>query len=320
MKKLSYTIIVLLCIFAYSCKDIIEEDLSEQTVIINAPPNNYVTESITQTFWWNKLEGAQKYNLQIVSPSFSSVETLVLDTNVSGDKYTYTLNPGNYEWRIKAYNASSETAYTTYTITIDSTADLSSQQVVLISPVNQLATNSITITFQWYHLYNAVDYRFEIRTPDWNGDLVINPMITEHDTLTLTLAEGFYVWGVQAQNSTSSSPFSSRSLVVDTTSPGIPVLLLPADDAVINDSTLTNSNILFNWQRGTNTGSAIWDSLYVGTDSTFSGGLIISAYLSDTSYTYSFSNGNDYYWKVRSIDDAGNYGGYSVIRKFTYEE
>lgn len=303
-----------------SCKDIQEEDLSDTSVVLFAPANETSTDVLTHTFWWSEIEGADKYNIQIASPSFLTPDYLVLDSNVTINKYTYTLNPGTYEWRVKAFNGAYETYYTTYSLKIDSTPDLSGQQVVLISPSDNLASNNMTFTFQWYELYNAEDYRFEIRTPDWNGSLVIPPQITQYDTISLTLDEGFYVWGVQAQNVTSNSPFSSRSLIVDTTAPNTPTLIYPNVNEVINDSTLTNSIITFEWQRGADYGSSIKDSLYVSSDSLFLSGIIVSTYVTDTVYSNTMTTGNDYFWKVRSIDAVGNYSNYSVTRKFTYEE
>lgn len=315
-----FIVITAFILFVTSCKDIQEEDISGLTVVLHTPANSTTTEVLTHTFWWSKIDGATEYNLQIASPSFLTPEYLILDSNVTSNKYTFTLNPGSYEWRVKAMNGAYETDYTTYTLQIDSTPDLSGQQIVLISPNDNFATNNQTITFKWYTLYNADDYRFEIRTPDWNGSLAYPVTITQYDTLNITLNEGFYVWGVQGQNLTSNSPFSSRSIVIDTTSPGIPVLTYPSDDATINDSTLTNSEITFRWQRGSNSGSEIKDSLYVSTDSLFLSGIIVSVHLADTVYTKAMTTEDEYFWKVRSIDAAGNYGNNSVIRKFVYEK
>ena len=55
------------------CRDIIEEDLSEATIALNAPGNNLTSTSLTQTFWWDEVVGATFYNIQIVSPNFNNI-------------------------------------------------------------------------------------------------------------------------------------------------------------------------------------------------------------------------------------------------------
>lgn len=319
--SLMHAVIVLfvIAISICSCKDVFEEDLAKKTVTINSPQNALQTTNLTQTFWWEPVEGAIKYNLQIVSPTFLNIQKLVLDTNVTICKFEYTLNPGLYEWRVKAFNSSSYTPYITYSLQVDSTADLSNQQIVLIAPGSSFATNQTGISFSWYSLYNAEDYRFELRNSDWNGSLVINPIITTYDTVNLALAEGTYAWGVQAHNSTSNSPFSTRIITIDLTNPNIPLLSYPAANITINDSTLTASTITFGWLRGSNTGSAIQDSLYIANDSLFSN-IFDSAVLADTTYSKSFTSAGSYFWKVRSYDAAGNKSSYSVTRKFIYEK
>jgi len=302
------------------CKDIIEDDLSDRTITINAPLNGLVTTTLTHTFWWNKIEYATKYQLQIVSPSFIAVEKLILDTNISTNQFQYTLTPDTFEWRVRAYNNSSTTAFVTYTIIIDSTANLDGQQVVLISPVANFATNQLTQAFKWYELYNADDYRFEIRSPDWNGSLVYNPVITAYDTISFTLPEGSYTWGVQAQNVTSSSQFSTRTLIIDNTNPNIPTLQSPVNGATVYDSTLTNSTIIFRWKRGYDSGSTIHDSLYLAKDSIFSiANTELAISLTDTTYSYPMQTTGTYYWKVKSIDAAGNKSSFCTKWKFVYQ-
>jgi len=64
-----------------------------------------------QLFWWETIEEALKYNLQIVEGNFTNPHAFVADTNVSGDKFQIDLVPGEYEWRISAWNNYSETEY-----------------------------------------------------------------------------------------------------------------------------------------------------------------------------------------------------------------
>lgn len=308
-----FFLLIILPSFLTSCKDVFEEDISEDSIVIVSPPNNLETNQSTITFWWNELDGARKYNLQIVSKTFSYVERLVLDTNVTTDRFQVYLEPGEYQWRIKGFNNGSETPYTTLSLKIDSTSDLSQEQVILISPTDNYSTNETNPVFSWYQLYNADDYRFEIRTPDWNGSLALNPEIVTGGNYTpTTLPEGTYEWGVQAQNSISNTPFSVRKITVDRTNPGTPTLLSPA-----NQSLISNSAFSFSWNRITDSGTAIQDSLTVYSDSVLTT-QVKSYFTSLTTQTDSLGTGK-YYWRVRSIDQAGNKSNYSQVFSFTVQ-
>jgi len=186
------------CILIYTCKpDFIEIDLSDKQVVLLSPSDNYQTSTLTQTFWWEYTEGALGYELQIVSPSFANTTQLILNISTDSTRFDYTLNPGSYEWRVRAYNGSSTTAYTTYSIKIDSTGSVSSQVLVLISPVDNIITNQMSHTFKWDTLYNADDYRFEIASPDFNGT-VVKTEISTGDSATYTFtSEGQYEWRVR---------------------------------------------------------------------------------------------------------------------------
>lgn len=307
--------VLLMATLLWTCKpDFIEEDLSKSAVTLISPVNNLNTVSLTQIFWWDEVEGATGYEIQVISPSIASPAILVLDSNTVVNQYTLTLSPGSYEWQVRAYNGSSTTPFTIFGLTIDSTPDLSSQIIVLSSPVNNLITNQITVTFNWDTLYNADDYRFEIATPDFNGTQELAAQTLTIDSFTHTFSqEGVFQWRVRGQNAFSNTPYSTNSIEIDTTMPNIPLLISPAHNDTLSDSTA----ISLSWDRGTVTGSTIMDSLYIYADT----GMVIllnSIYTANPSFTDSL--GVDvYYWRVISIDAANNKSGYSVLRKFTVQ-
>jgi len=75
-------------------------------------------------------------------------------------------------------------------------------------------------------------------------------------------------------------------------------------------------NTLF-WNRGTETGSSITDSLYIYNDSLMTN-LNTGIYTTGTSYSDSLGVGS-YFWRVRSIDAATNKSNYSALNKFTIQ-
>ncbi|MCD4711429.1 MAG: hypothetical protein K8R52_11340 [Bacteroidales bacterium] len=108
-------------LFSSGCSIIFEEDLSEEIVYVNMPIDGTVSQDQSQLFWWEMVDGAIGYNLQIVEGTFSDPLFLVMDTNATGDKFLFDLLPGEYEWRINGWNNYSETGYFYNLLTITDT-------------------------------------------------------------------------------------------------------------------------------------------------------------------------------------------------------
>lgn len=293
--------------------DFIEYDLSKESITILSPPNNHITTTSSVKFWWEELKGANGYRLQLAAPTFDNIQDYLLDTSIAYNSFTYTLEPGVYEWRLYAMNGSSSSLATTYSITVDSSNDLSIQTLGLILPSNGSIVNSMTITFKWNTLYNASDYRLEVASPDFNGVASINAVVTVEDSSVQTFSEeGHYQWRVRGQSSTSNTPFTTFAFEIDTTSPNTPVLLTPMMNEVLTDSIVS-----FTWDGGIVTGSDIIDSLYVYSDSLLSNEIVRYG-TSATSFIDTLIGGS-YFWTVGSMDAAGNVSAYSTLSKFTIQ-
>jgi len=104
------------------CNIIFEDDLSEDSITINMPVDGTVTLDQSQLFWWEMLDGALGYNLQIVQGTFENPSHLVVDTSAASDKILFDLLPGQYEWRINGWNNYSETEYMYQMLTIEDSA------------------------------------------------------------------------------------------------------------------------------------------------------------------------------------------------------
>src|SRR5579863_6157518 len=108
MKKSSFLYLLLTLLtgmtWLSSCDDIIEPSISKGQVQLEAPVNQYTSTSYTINFWWDQLDHALSYHLQVVTPNFAAPGSLVLDTIVTSYKFTFTLSPGNYQWRVMAEN------------------------------------------------------------------------------------------------------------------------------------------------------------------------------------------------------------------------
>ena len=310
MRYKLYILIGLVLISLASCEDFFEKNISRSRVYLLSPPDGLVSIIVSQTFWWQELDGAVEYNLQIVSPSFSHIERLCLDTNIAFNKFTFSVLPGTYEWRVKAFNFSSETPWSIHTLTIDSTTDISHQTIMLLTPADKDTTNTLTFFFSWEQLYNADNYNYQV---DYNTSQIVS-MDMEGDSITLffTEGDGSYSWKVRGQNSISNTQYSFRSFYIDTEPPPVPQLVTPAPNAVLPDST-----VYFSWNRPVQTGSSVRDSLLIANDSLFQQ-LVDAQFLTVPEFTDSLGLGI-YYWKVRSIDKAGNKSNYSAFRKCTIQ-
>jgi len=122
MNRKNLRILIALLILG-GCNIIFEDDLSEEIISINMPVDGTVTLDPSQLFWWEILDGAIGYNLQIVKGTFENPSYLVVDTSAASDKIHFDLLPGDYEWRINGWNTYSETDYVYQLLTIeDSTA------------------------------------------------------------------------------------------------------------------------------------------------------------------------------------------------------
>lgn len=316
MKKILRNVLLLtaISILFSACDDFIEKNIEDDYVTLIAPANNLTTIQLTHTFWWDWLDGAEYYNMQIVEGTFSTVTSFVLDTIISDNKFAYTLYPGSFQWRVRGENNGGVTNFTTFNLTIDSSLNISTQQVILASPANNYITNNDLITIAWNALLNADDYQIEVHQTTWAGSLVLGPKVVTSITDTFTLLEGTFVWGVQGRNSITgtSTAFSQRTITIDTTAPNVVTLNLPVD----ND-TLSNGYNTFTWTQGTNTGTPLTDdiSFYSNAAATT---LIKSVQAINSSHQDSLGLGT-FYWRVKSTDAAGNIGTASSIRKIVIQ-
>lgn len=305
-------LLLMLLVTIAGCKDVFEEDLSDVTVTLISPGNGVETDQLQQLFSWEFVEDAIDYRIQIVKPNFAAIEKLELDSFTVNTNYSITLTPGVYEWRVKAFNGSSETAWTTSSFSIDSTNNISSITVQLESP--NIYSNESRPTFSWEDIDIAEYYLFEIYENSFDGGNSILP-IQKTSTNSLRadddLEEGTYEWGVSAASGLNQTLVSIQTLVIDQTDPTTPNLEEPEDDAISSDTT----GITFSWQDPQDNGSPLRSYLEIynnasGTD----------RHLSDTTSDFSSIQDLDagiYYWRVYFEDRASNEGNASELFKLT---
>ncbi len=311
MKKNKLLFFIAAIILFPACKDIFERNLEKSTISLQTPPDNLKSNLLTIVFSWDEVKGASEYRFEIGSPNFNNITQLVVDTPIPSTQFSYTLKPGSYCWRVRASNNSSFTEYTTRCLTVDSLPDLALQEIVLSGPADNFATKNPNITFRWYPLLNSDDYRFELRSPDFNGSLKFPVTILQDTSVSVTgLPEGKYEWGVRGQNTLSNTLFSKNKLFIDSTAPAVPLLVSPA----AND-TLDGSSMDFTWTQLPDSGSVVSDSVWIFSDSAAT--LLKKEYFTvGQSRNVDTLNSGAYFWRIRAMDAAGNKSSLSILRKF----
>ncbi len=310
MKKAIFIILCpLLVVIFYGCEEFIEKDLTGKKITILAPADSLGISITTITFWWEEIEGALDYNVQVVSPAFDKAEMLWADTLVAGNKFDLSLVPGDYQWRVKGQNGSSETNFTVASFVIDSGLDLSKETIILRSPSDNATSNNLSQVFKWNKLYNADEYRFRILNSD-NTPLK-DEVIRGSESSSFEFTEdGSYIWSVRGQNDISNTLYSSYTIIIDTESPGKPLLNSPPNEFV-----LTTDSVSFEWTRMEDTGSLFFDSVCVFRDISLTD-KVLSKKTDKTFYKDTLDPGV-YWWYVRSCDAAGNLSERSSVFRFT---
>ncbi|SDT67274.1 hypothetical protein SAMN05216490_4777 [Mucilaginibacter mallensis] len=299
----------------YSCQDIIEPSISKSNLQLEAPTDQYISPSYAINFWWDAVDHAISYHLQVVSRTFASPGGLVLDTIVSTNKFTANLNPGSYQWRVMAENGSSQTAYANPRTLTVAASSIKQQAVLLTSPANNYLTNQTTVALSWGALYGATKYQLQVDTNSFTDTtkLVYNKVIATQQ-LNFTFPKNqTYQWRVRAENDTAYSVWSlSNTVTFDNIPPAQVVLSSPANSITVS------SPVNLQWTGVS--GSKSYKVYVFKSDSTTSYNSTFPVSVNTTDYNFTLgASGDKIYWKVSAVDAAGNEGTTSVLRSFVLQ-
>lgn len=300
---------VFVCI---SCDKYIDEDLSEESLVVLSPANNIVTTNANISFWWENLKTADVYCLQVVTPNFQKCESLVLDTNIVGTKFEFDFAPGKYEYRLRASNSFSQTNFFYGSFEIDSTLYLGKLKVELQFPARQTYLNTNNVLFTWGQVEKADSYVFSLQKGDESGIYVIYPQtissisLESNDFLDAILEEGEYTWSVFAENTISTSLSNFQTFFIDRTAPNVAKLEMPKD---IDTLSTQNNGVTFTWVPATDNYKFGADSIFVYQipDSLAKTKVLIGRYSGDaTCKVTNLSPRKWYLWSIVSYDAALN--------------
>ena len=112
------------------CDDIFEQDIDRARIEVVAPKHDAHIEAGEVTFLWRPLSGARNYRLTVVSPSFARASRVWADTTLradslhAADRFSLTLDEGDYQWSLQAFNGVYRSEESVYSLRVDpATAD-----------------------------------------------------------------------------------------------------------------------------------------------------------------------------------------------------
>ncbi|TKC12051.1 hypothetical protein FA048_00075 [Pedobacter polaris] len=283
-------------------------------MVLLAPTNNLETSNYQLTFWWEMQQDALGYRLQVVSTDFSNIQKLILDTLVKKDKFTYTLDPGKYQWRVRAENGSSQTSYTTQSFIVHPSS-LTNNVIQLTSPTNNFFTSSPDVKLEWLNLFGATQYRVQLDNQNFidENNLVLNVTTTNLSFLKTLSKEGNYQFRVRGESTTENSKWSVvRNFSYDATPPVQVKLTAP-----LNNKTVAKP-VQLTWNSITD--AEKYELIVYQSDLTTLYSTSYPMLLTTNTYTFNAGDSNEVIgWKVRAIDKAGNKGSFSDLFSFTIQ-
>lgn len=316
------SIFISFCIILFfsSCSAVFEKSIENSTINIYTPADSFSTKIYSQQFYWDPVEHAINYKLQIAKPSFNSglIQAIVIDTTITTNKITIPLSPGEYEWRLRAQNGSTETVYYTRKLFITE-ASFNERAMLMSSPSSTstvISTFTSAVLFKWLTVSGAQNYYLEIDTLTGSFS---NPIIVQIDKSLNEKTRAFpvrgrYIWRMHADSLGVKSLYSvvgNIDFKMDTVS-----LSTPANNAIGQSQSLE-----LRWTKPT---------LSMSTD-IYKYKVCIYSSNSDADLltSYPFVNGEEklaitvleknkaYYWAVQVVDQNGVTSNFTKKYKFT---
>lgn len=182
------------------------EDLTSQLVILDTPQDNMYTNSPNFTVSWNSLSAADYYQIQIVNVTNSN--TIVFQqSNITGTSYTLNSSilstDAKYQWRVKAFNTSSETLqYASRFFHLDTVLPNQPQNTLPANNSNQLLNQAVnfswTIPVDSGTIQTSISYVVEIATDSAFTNIIQTSPIASQSFQRTFNTSGDYYWRVRA--------------------------------------------------------------------------------------------------------------------------
>jgi hypothetical protein len=181
-------------------------DLTNQSIILNTPSDDFYTNSTNILFTWNALAFADSYTFELVK-NLNGQTTLIQQTGITNTNFSVNANlfdvDAEYIWKVKAINASSETMYTSRSVFLDRQAP---NQPSLVTPTADEIITGTTVDFNWTVGQDSGNIQSEVRSileiaQDANFNTIIESYtISNGNAQQVNFAStGTYYWRVQTK-------------------------------------------------------------------------------------------------------------------------
>jgi hypothetical protein len=288
---------------------------------ITSPVNNATGVSITTTFTWTAVAGANLYQLEVNDDNtFTNATEYTESINATtSSSATGLINNTTYYARVRTSN-NGGTTWSSWSATVTFTTILATPS--LTSPTNGYVGTTITPSLSWSlatsttNVEYYIDYDTDGSAP-WGN--TVGPFGSSPQSLAGLGYNTTYYWRVRAvvtAGPPNAGETTSSSVFSFTTIPDGFTLLTPADNT---KGVVATSNRSFTWSVAT--GANLYQ-IQIDDDPLF-GSPLVQTTSGTTNYTVlsgTFSPGVVYYWRVRPSNNAGlTWGSWLSSFKFTTE-
>jgi beta-lactamase superfamily II metal-dependent hydrolase len=285
-----------------------------------SPINNALITGFTLTLDWSNSTipaGTALANYEFQVSRDNAFPTLYDSGSVTASQYSFSmpLDPNTtFFWHVRACNTDGDCSPWSQTRSFRSA--LSSPILTAPDDAANLLTNRPTFT--WNVVNGATGYTLQIGRNLAFSSLVGTYLVTSATyTPTVNLPANITLyWRVQSRGTNGPSAWSATRSINTANPPSIPVLLLPAPNALTTDYTPR-----LDWTQSTVPAGTTFDhyELWLDKNSDFSSSYMTDiAGLANHEFTLpdpdALNSNATYYWRVRSHNAAGEYGSWSLVR------
>ncbi len=288
-----------------------------------SPANGILTTTLQPVLdWKDSVPAAHHYQVQIATNNtFTSL--VFNEVNILTSTFTPAseLLPGKlYYWRVKAFNILG--ASSNWSAVRNFKTPLA--QPNLVSPVNASSLLTDRPDLDWDNVDGATSYILQISPSSSFGTLLVNISVNDSEySLPKDLPQKkLLYWRIRAKTSVVAGPWSEKWTFTTGNPASTPVLVAPANNALVKDYTP-----LLDWKNSTLPVGTTFKQYDLQVDdnsdfsspevniSTSNGVLIESSYtpLSDLAFN------TKYYWRVRSVNlvsGVEHFSGWSKVWTF----
>jgi parallel beta-helix repeat protein len=220
-------------------------------------------------------------------------------------------------WRVKARdNAGNAGAWSEdFWFRIDATAP---PTPILVWPENGGNLNDNTPNLDWDAVIeNSMPVTYDVQVD--NDDNFDSPLIWENDIaddsyqVLNAMVEGIWYWRVRAEDNAGNigAWAEGKWFRIDVTPPAAPTLFSPANGLRTNDNTPT-----FEWTPVSDVSAPVTYEIWIDNDFDFTSREAENSGQIGNSYVPTALADENYNWKVRARDNAGNFGEWSNVWTF----